>query len=74
MCTSLEEVSDLIQLDSISHVLAGKFDHLYLLSMPLGTKRYYVIITAINCFVTTAASLVHIMVNPLRYIKDKICW
>ena len=40
----MEEVSCWIELDSISHVSAGKIVHVPII-MPLGTKRHYEIIT-----------------------------
>ena len=43
----------------------------YLLSMPLGTKRHYGIITTVTAFIAMVI-LVRIMVNLLCYISYKI--
>ena len=67
VCTLVEEVSHLIQLDSESHVQARKFGHLptvHALRHKEMLQDYYLC----NCFIIATVTLVHITVNPLCYL------
>ena len=70
MCTLLEEVSHLIQLDSISHVSA---DHLPIVHA-LRHKRTLGIITTVIALLLLQSSGTHHGESVMSYMRQKVYW